>query len=105
MGERENLRRLSDLKHEIEGDGGYWRSDNLEEAVLEALRVDGPYGKPKAIDDTAVAIGKAWIEVDKAAAVIERIRKVALPQAWSGRHTSPPTTHSRPWNASCIGSL
>jgi len=85
MGERENVQKLSELKTEIDRDYSYWRADNLEEAVLQTLQVNGPYGKPKSIEETALAIRNASIDVDTAVTAVERLRKVKLPEAWSGQ--------------------
>jgi hypothetical protein len=84
MTERETAHKLAGLKDDIHSSYGFWGADELEDAVNDALGVPGPPGQPGTISSTSDAVRDAHVEVDKALAVIEKLRNAKLPAAWSG---------------------
>jgi hypothetical protein len=84
MTERETAHKLAGLKDDIHASFGFWGADDLEDAVNDALGAPGPPGRPGTISSTSDAVRTAHVDVDKALAVVQKLRKAKLPEAWSG---------------------
>lgn len=84
MSERQTAAELATLRTTIHENYGFWGMDHLRGAVREALREPAPPGSPAGIDQAAQAAKSAAATVDRALAVVQKLRKAQLPEAWSG---------------------
>jgi len=82
--ERETAGRMAWLKREIHDSYGFWGADDLEDAVIAALRTQGPPGRPEAITTASEELNRSSIDVDNALDAVKRLRNTVLPAAWTG---------------------